>query len=45
MDDTRTAVAITGAAVGSATNSTNSSLAGAGGALDSGVPDAPKIKG
>ncbi|RST07470.1 hypothetical protein EF910_07350 [Streptomyces sp. WAC07149] len=45
MDDTRTAVAITGAAVGSAANSTNSSLAGAGGALDAGVPDAPKVKG
>ncbi|MEU9036146.1 hypothetical protein AB0D45_14760 [Streptomyces sp. NPDC048352] len=44
VKDAKTALAVTSSAAGSATRSTNSSLAGAGTALDAGVPDAPKVK-
>ncbi|MGR4884652.1 hypothetical protein ACIPUC_35310 [Streptomyces sp. LARHCF249] len=42
VQDTKTALGVTAAAAGSATEATNSSLSGAGTAL-SGLPDAPKI--
>ncbi|MFF5706210.1 hypothetical protein ACFY7H_27555 [Streptomyces sp. NPDC012794] len=45
VTDAKTAIAVTGAAASGAAKSTNTSLAGAGDALDAGVPDAPKVKG
>lgn len=42
VQDTKTALGVTAAAAGSATQATNSSLSGAGTAL-SGLPDAPKV--
>ncbi|MCX4692735.1 hypothetical protein [Streptomyces sp. NBC_01408] len=44
VQDTKTAVGVTAAAAGSATKATESSLGGAGTALSSGLPDAPKVK-
>ncbi|MEV7525095.1 hypothetical protein [Streptomyces sp. NPDC091371] len=44
VQDTKTAVAITTQAAGTATKATDSSLAGAGGALNAGLPKAPKVR-
>ncbi|MFI6150609.1 hypothetical protein [Streptomyces sp. NPDC051109] len=43
VDDTKTALAVTTSAAGSATRATNGSLAGAGNALD-GLPKAPSVR-
>ncbi|MGW0395957.1 hypothetical protein ACWDYJ_34885 [Streptomyces sp. NPDC003042] len=43
VEDTKTAVAVTAAVAGSATKATDSSLAGAGSALDAGLPKTPKV--
>ncbi|MEU8438259.1 hypothetical protein AB0F18_36280 [Streptomyces sp. NPDC029216] len=43
MKDTKTALAVTGAAAGSATKSTQGSLAGADTALTGGLPHAPSV--
>ncbi|MFD8145775.1 hypothetical protein [Streptomyces sp. NPDC059708] len=44
VQDTKTALAVTGAAANSATRSTQGSLAGADTALDGGLPHAPTVK-
>ncbi|MFD3541160.1 hypothetical protein ACFWUQ_16920 [Streptomyces sp. NPDC058662] len=44
VQDTRTALAVTAAAAGSATKSTNASLGSAGGALDAGLPKPPQVR-
>ncbi|GAA0303481.1 hypothetical protein GCM10010302_47510 [Streptomyces polychromogenes] len=44
VQDTKTALAVTGAAANSATKSTQGSLAGADTALDNGLPHAPTVK-
>ncbi|MFG2337403.1 hypothetical protein [Streptomyces yangpuensis] len=43
VQDTKTAVAVTQGAVGSAAKATDSSLGGAGSALDAGLPKTPKV--
>lgn len=43
VQDTKTAVEVTGAAAGAATGAMDSSLTGAGGALSAGLPKAPKV--
>ncbi|MFD3549828.1 hypothetical protein ACFWUW_30320 [Streptomyces sp. NPDC058655] len=43
IQDTKTAVEVTGSAAGSATGAMDSSLAGAGGALAAGLPKAPQV--
>ncbi|MGW4688716.1 hypothetical protein ACWEPM_28000 [Streptomyces sp. NPDC004244] len=43
VEDTKTALAVTGAVAGSAARSTNTSLAGAGSALQT-MPQAPSVK-
>ncbi|MET9320199.1 hypothetical protein ABZX75_08445 [Streptomyces sp. NPDC003038] len=42
MEDTKTAVGTAASVVGSSTKATDTSLAGAGSALDSGLPKSPK---
>lgn len=44
LEDTKTAVGVTAAAAGTATQATESSLGGAGNALSGGLPDAPTVK-
>ncbi|THA85611.1 hypothetical protein [Streptomyces sp. A0592] len=44
VQDAKTAVAVTQGAVGSATKATDSSLGGAGTALDAGLPKTPKVE-
>ncbi|MFE2328332.1 hypothetical protein ACFXD5_31245 [Streptomyces sp. NPDC059385] len=44
VQDTKTAVGVTTQAAGSATKATDTSLAGAGGALSAGLPSAPKVR-
>lgn len=43
VDDTKTALAVTASAAGSATHATDTSLAGAGNAID-GLPKAPSVR-
>ncbi|MFD9077836.1 hypothetical protein ACFQ7B_16920 [Streptomyces erythrochromogenes] len=43
VQDAKTAVAVTQGAVGSATKATDSSLGGAGTALEAGLPKTPKV--
>lgn len=43
VQDTKTALEVTTAAAGTATGATDSSLAGAGTALTSGLPNPPKV--
>ncbi|MEU9029917.1 hypothetical protein [Streptomyces sp. NPDC048383] len=43
VQDTKTAVAVTSQAAGSASKATEASLAGAGGALSAGLPKAPSV--
>ncbi|MFF9983734.1 hypothetical protein [Streptomyces erythrochromogenes] len=43
VQDAKTAVAVTQGAVGSATKATDSSLGGAGSALEAGLPKTPKV--
>ncbi|MEU6309948.1 hypothetical protein [Streptomyces sp. NPDC047014] len=42
VEDTRTAIGVTAGAVGAASQATDTSLAGAGSALGSGLPKTPK---
>ncbi|MFE0011550.1 hypothetical protein [Streptomyces erythrochromogenes] len=44
VQDAKTAVAVTQGAVGSATKATDSSLGGAGTALEAGLPKTPKVE-
>ncbi|MGW5850964.1 hypothetical protein ACWFQ8_23970 [Streptomyces sp. NPDC055254] len=44
VQDTKTALDVTTAAAGSATTSTNTSLASAGGALAAGLPKTPQVR-
>ncbi|MEV7617482.1 hypothetical protein [Streptomyces sp. NPDC089799] len=43
VKDTQTAVGVAAQATGSATKATQTSLSGAGGALQNGLPNAPKV--
>ncbi|MFD7263793.1 hypothetical protein [Streptomyces sp. NPDC059874] len=43
VEDTKTAVGVTAAVAGSAAKATDSSLAGAGSAMDAGLPKTPKV--